>query len=49
MKTKEYWDKTFENRFERQKMDPERPPLKVSLVYKYGLYLFIPKLYNSKI
>lgn len=29
MKNKEYWDKTFEDRYERQKMDPERPPLKV--------------------
>lgn len=32
MKSKEYWDKTFEDRFERQKMDPERPPLKVIIV-----------------
>lgn len=30
MKSKEYWDKTFEDRYERQKMDPERPPLKVN-------------------
>lgn len=33
MKSKEYWDKTFEDRYERQKMDPERPPLKVSFNY----------------
>ncbi|XP_017770646.1 PREDICTED: alpha-mannosidase 2 [Nicrophorus vespilloides] len=32
MKMKEYWDKPFEDRFERQKMDPERPPLKVIIV-----------------
>ncbi|KAJ8920908.1 hypothetical protein NQ315_015701 [Exocentrus adspersus] len=32
MKSKEYWDKTFEDRYERQKMDPERPPLKVIIV-----------------
>ncbi|XP_056646143.1 alpha-mannosidase 2 [Diorhabda sublineata] len=32
MKNKEYWDKTFEDRYERQKMDPERPPLKVIIV-----------------
>lgn len=30
MRSKEYWDKSFEDRYERQKMDPERPPLKVS-------------------
>lgn len=34
MKSKEYWDKMFEDRFERQKMDPERPPLKV-ILYMY--------------
>lgn len=32
MRSKEYWDKTFEDRYERQKMDPERPPLKVIIV-----------------
>ncbi|XP_008193678.1 alpha-mannosidase 2 [Tribolium castaneum] len=32
MKSKEYWDKSFEDRFERQKMDAERPPLKVIIV-----------------
>ncbi|XP_044752523.1 alpha-mannosidase 2 [Coccinella septempunctata] len=32
MKTKEYWDKSFDDRYERQKMDPERPPLKVIIV-----------------
>ncbi|CAG9863272.1 unnamed protein product [Phyllotreta striolata] len=32
MKSKEYWDKTFEDRYERQKMDPERPHLKVIIV-----------------
>ncbi|CAH0558347.1 unnamed protein product [Brassicogethes aeneus] len=32
MKSKEYWDKTFEDRFERQKMDADRPPLKVIIV-----------------
>ncbi|KAK4879668.1 hypothetical protein RN001_007814 [Aquatica leii] len=32
MKTKEYWDKFFEDRFERQKMDSERPPLKVIVI-----------------
>lgn len=31
MRSKEYWDKSFEDRYERQKMDPERPPLKVRL------------------
>lgn len=29
MRSKEYWDKTFEDRYEREKMNPERPPLKV--------------------
>lgn len=29
MKTKEYWDKTFETRYEKLKQEPERPPLKV--------------------
>ncbi|KAK9888622.1 hypothetical protein WA026_000851 [Henosepilachna vigintioctopunctata] len=32
MKTKEYWDKSFDDRYERQKMDGERPPLKVIIV-----------------
>ncbi|CAH1102433.1 unnamed protein product [Psylliodes chrysocephalus] len=32
MKSKEYWDKTFEDRYERQKMDPERPHLKVIII-----------------
>lgn len=32
MKTKEYWDKSFDDRYERQKMDPDRPPLKVIIV-----------------
>lgn len=32
MKSKEYWDKYFEDRYERQKMDAERPPLKVIIV-----------------
>ncbi|KAL3281492.1 hypothetical protein HHI36_004699 [Cryptolaemus montrouzieri] len=32
MKTKEYWDKSFDDRYERQKMDTERPPLKVIIV-----------------
>lgn len=29
MKSKEYWDNTFEARFEKQKKDANRPPLKV--------------------
>ena len=29
MKTKEYWDKDFENRYEKLQKDPNRPPLKV--------------------
>lgn len=29
MKTKEYWDKTFETRYELLKKDTTRPPLKV--------------------
>lgn len=29
MKTKEYWDKSFETRFEKIKKDDGRPPLKV--------------------
>ncbi|XP_074027026.1 alpha-Mannosidase class II b [Leptinotarsa decemlineata] len=32
MKSKEYWDKAFEDRYERLKMDPERPHLKVIIV-----------------
>uniref|UniRef100_A0AAR5QIW8 Alpha-mannosidase n=2 Tax=Dendroctonus ponderosae TaxID=77166 RepID=A0AAR5QIW8_DENPD len=32
MRSKEYWDKTFEDRYEREKMNPERPPLKVIIV-----------------
>ncbi|KAK5646364.1 hypothetical protein RI129_004828 [Pyrocoelia pectoralis] len=32
MKTKEYWDKFFEDRFDRQSMDSERPPLKVIII-----------------
>ncbi|GAB0093322.1 Alpha-mannosidase [Sergentomyia squamirostris] len=32
MKTKEYWDKTFEARFEELRKNPERPPLKVIIV-----------------
>nr|CAI5837109.1 unnamed protein product [Callosobruchus analis] len=32
MKSKEYWDKTFEDRYKRLKMNPERPPLKVIIV-----------------
>lgn len=32
MKSKEYWDKYLEDRYERQKMDAERPPLKVIIV-----------------
>ncbi|CAG9825586.1 unnamed protein product [Phaedon cochleariae] len=32
MKSKEYWDKVFEDRYERQKMDPEKPHLKVIIV-----------------
>lgn len=29
MKTKEYWDKSFETQYEKLKQNPERPPLKV--------------------
>lgn len=29
MKTKEYWDKSFESQYEKLKQNPERPPLKV--------------------
>lgn len=32
MKTKEYWDSTFEHRFETLRKDTARPPLKVILV-----------------
>lgn len=32
LKSKEYWDKMFEDRFERQKLDPSRLPLKVIIV-----------------
>ncbi|KAG5878957.1 hypothetical protein JTB14_036539 [Gonioctena quinquepunctata] len=32
MKSKEYWDKVFEDRYERLKMDPDRPHLKVIIV-----------------
>nr|XP_022903106.1 alpha-mannosidase 2-like [Onthophagus taurus] len=32
MRSKEYWDKSFEDRYEKQKMDTERPPLKVIIV-----------------
>lgn len=32
MKTKEYWDKTFETRYSEQNKDESRPPLKVVLV-----------------
>lgn len=34
MKTKEYWDKSFETRFEKIKKDDDRPPLKVILSVK---------------
>lgn len=29
MKTKEYWDKTFENRYDQLMRNPNRPPIKV--------------------
>ncbi|XP_055848547.1 alpha-mannosidase 2 isoform X2 [Episyrphus balteatus] len=32
IRTKEYWDKTFEERYEQQKKDHSRPPLKVIIV-----------------
>ena len=32
MKTKEYWDKDFETRYENLQKDPKRPPLKVTRV-----------------
>lgn len=32
MKSKEYWDKTFETRYTEQNKDENRPPLKVVLV-----------------
>lgn len=32
MKSKEYWDKTFETRYAEQNKDESRPPLKVVLV-----------------
>lgn len=32
IRTKEYWDKTFEERYEQQKKDNIRPPLKVIIV-----------------
>lgn len=31
MKTKEYWDREFENRYEKLMSDTKRPPLKVSI------------------
>lgn len=33
MKTKEYWDDTFERRYNELKEDPTKPPLKVILCY----------------
>lgn len=32
MKTKEYWDKSFETRYENIKKDDDRPPLKVIIL-----------------
>uniref|UniRef100_A0A8W7PLB1 Alpha-mannosidase n=1 Tax=Anopheles coluzzii TaxID=1518534 RepID=A0A8W7PLB1_ANOCL len=32
MKTKEYWDKDFETRYENLQKDPKRPPLKIVVV-----------------
>uniref|UniRef100_A0A182XFD6 Alpha-mannosidase n=1 Tax=Anopheles quadriannulatus TaxID=34691 RepID=A0A182XFD6_ANOQN len=32
MKTKEYWDKDFETRYEKLQKDPKRPPLKIVVV-----------------
>lgn len=32
MKTKEYWDNDFETRYEKQREDPQRQPLKIILV-----------------
>ncbi|XP_053682330.1 alpha-mannosidase 2 [Sabethes cyaneus] len=32
MKTKEYWDKDFESRYEKQQKDPQRPPLRIVVV-----------------
>lgn len=32
IRTKEYWDKSFEDRYEKQKKDHNRPPLKVFIV-----------------
>lgn len=32
MKTREYWDKTFEQKYEIMKKDPEREPLKIIVV-----------------
>lgn len=40
MKTKEYWDKTFETRYETLLKDETRPPLKVS-------YYFLSKNKNT--
>ena len=33
MKTKEYWDKDFENRYEKLMKDTARPPLKVTRLF----------------
>lgn len=39
MKTKEYWDKTFETRYELLKKDSTRPPLKViKIVLLYSVW-----------
>ncbi|XP_035783838.1 alpha-mannosidase 2-like [Anopheles albimanus] len=32
MKTKEYWDKDFESRYEKLQKDPKRPPPKIVVV-----------------
>lgn len=42
MKTKEYWDKSFETRYEKLKKDDSRPPLKVLILL--GVIVKIEKL-----
>lgn len=37
VRTKEYWDRGFEERFEAQKKDKQRPPLKVSTIDMFQL------------
>jgi hypothetical protein len=41
MRSKEYWNKSFEDRYEQQKKDPNRPMLKVgSVVYFFHFLIF---------